>query len=284
LLLEGSAPGGLLTTTTEVENFPGFPDGIQGPELMERMRAQAVRFGAVCRFETATRVDTSERPFRVFTDAGSQVYARTLVVATGSSPRMLGLPGERELTGHGVSTCATCDGAFYKGKPVVVVGGGDSAMEEALYLAGLAASVTLVHRRNEFRASKIMQQRVLTNPKIEVLWHTVVAEIHGVEKKDFTGVVLENLKTGERQTLSAPGIGLFVAIGHVPNTSFLNGALETDAAGYLEVKEPSSETNVPGIFAAGDVMDPRYRQAITAAGTGCRAAMDAERFLQIEGH
>jgi thioredoxin reductase (NADPH) len=182
-----------------------------------------------------------------------------------------------------VSTCATCDGFFYKGKPVVIVGGGDSAMEEAMYLAGLASKVTLVHRRDSFRASKIMQERVLANPKIEIKWDSAVVEILGIEKNDCGGVVIENLKTGARETISAPGIGLFVAIGHTPVTGFLDGAIETDEQGYIRVKDPTSETNVPGIFAAGDVMDPRYRQAITAAGSGCRAAIDAERFLQREG-
>jgi thioredoxin reductase (NADPH) len=286
LVLEGGtiAPGGLLTTTTEVENFPGFPEGIMGPELMERMREQVTRFGTEFRHATVTKVETGSRPFKLHTDANEVIETRTLIVATGSSPRMLGLPGERELTGRGVSTCATCDGSFYKGKHVIVVGGGDSAMEEALYLAGLCAKVTLVHRRDSFRASKIMQERVFQNRRIDVRWDSAVSEILGVEKRDVEGAVIENLKTGARDTLAEPGMGIFVAIGHVPNSRFLEGAVETDAHGYIKVKEPGSETNVPGIFAAGDVMDPRYRQAVTAAGTGCRAAIDAERFLQIQGH
>ncbi len=286
LMLEGGTvpPGGLLTTTTEVENFPGFPEGIMGPELMERIRAQVARFGTEFRTATVTKVETGSRPFKLHTDTNEIILAKTLIVATGSSPRTLGLAREVELTGKGVSTCATCDGFFYKGRPVVVVGGGDSAMEEAMYLAGLAQKVTLVHRRDSFRASKIMQDRVLANPKIEVRYDSAVVEILGDPKGECHGVVIENLKTKARDTIQAPGFGLFVAIGHVPNSKFLAGVIDTDENGYIKVKEPSSETNVPGIFAAGDVMDPRYRQAVTAAGTGCRAAMDAERMLQREGH
>ncbi len=286
LIIEGGQvpPGGLLTTTTEVENFPGFPDGIMGSELMERMRAQVTRFGTEFMIATVTKVETDVRPFRIHLDTGERILSRTLIIATGSAPRSLGIEGEQALTGKGVSTCATCDGFFYRGKTVVVVGGGDSAMEEGLYLAGLAAKVILVHRRDSFRASKIMQERVLAHPKIEVRWDSAVVEVLGREQNTLEGVVIQNLKTGARETVESPGIGLFVAIGHTPVTEFLNGVIETDPQGYIKVKDPTSETNVPGIFAAGDVMDPRYRQAVTAAGSGCRAAIDAERFLQLAGH
>jgi thioredoxin reductase (NADPH) len=278
LVLKGLDAGGQLMLTTDVENYPGFVDGILGPELMEQMEKQAERFGAETLPVHVTRVDLSERPFGVW--AGDQEWrAQTIVVSTGATARWLGVPGEDKLRGRGVSACATCDGFFFRGRELVVVGGGDSAMEEASFLTKFASKVTIVHRRDEFRASKIMQDRALANPKIDVLWDTVVEEVLGDE--GVTGVALHQLKSGERTEF--PTDGLFVAIGHSPNTSLFDGQLELDG-GYIVVDEPRTATSVPGVFAAGDVVDRVYRQAVTAAGMGCKAAMDAERFLEAEAH
>ncbi|HZP89664.1 MAG TPA: thioredoxin-disulfide reductase [Actinomycetota bacterium] len=279
LVLKGLDAGGQLMLTTEVENYPGFPDAILGPELMDAMEKQASRFGAEILGQTATRLDLSERPFGVW--AGDQEWrARTLIVATGASARWLGVPGEERLRGRGVSACATCDGFFFRDRRLVVVGGGDTAMEEATFLTKFASSVTIVHRRDEFRASKIMQERVLANPKISVIWNSVVEEILG--DTGVTGVRLRNVKTDQIEELGTDGV--FVAIGHTPNTALLVGQVELTEDGYVKVEEPSTRTSVPGVFAAGDVTDRVYRQAVTAAGQGCKAAIDAERFLEAEGH
>ncbi len=279
LVLKGLDAGGQLMLTTEVENYPGFPDAILGPELMDAMEKQASRFGAEVLAQTATRLDLSERPFGVW--AGDQEWrARTLIVATGASARWLGVPGEERLRGRGVSACATCDGFFFRDRRLVVVGGGDTAMEEATFLTKFASSVTIVHRRDEFRASKIMQERVFANPKISVIWDSVVEEILG--DGGVTGVRLRNVKTGQTEELATDGV--FVAIGHTPNTALLVGQVELTDDGYVKVEEPSTRTSVPGVFAAGDVTDRVYRQAVTAAGQGCKAAIDAERFLEAEGH
>jgi thioredoxin reductase (NADPH) len=274
LLLKGLDAGGQLMLTTEVENYPGFPDAVLGPELMEAMEKQAARFGAELLHQTVTRVDLSERPFGIW--AGDQEWrTRSLIVATGASAKWLGVPGEEKLRGRGVSACATCDGFFFRDRELVVVGGGDTAMEEASFLTKFATKVTIVHRRDEFRASKIMQDRALSNPKISVVWDSVVEEILGEDA--VTGVRLRNVRTDEVSELGTDGV--FMAIGHTPNTSLLEGQLEL-ANGYVVVQEPTTRTSVPGVFAAGDVTDVIYRQAVTAAGQGCKAAIDAERFLQ----
>jgi thioredoxin reductase (NADPH) len=278
LVLKGIEAGGQLMLTTEVENYPGFPEGVLGPELMELMEKQAARFDAEMLHQNASKVDLSERPFRIWS-GDEEFRARTVIVATGASAKMLGVPGERQLLGHGVSTCATCDGFFFRGQELVVVGGGDSAMEEALFLTRFATKVTVVHRRDELRASKIMQQRALENEKIDFVWDSVVDEILG--NGQVTGVRLKNVKTGRDAELAAGGV--FVAIGHIPNTEVFRGQLDM-TNGYIVVREPTTATSVPGVFAAGDVVDFTYRQAITAAGMGCKAAMDAERFLEAEGH
>ena len=279
LVLEGSQPGGQLTITTEVENFPGFPEGILGPELVDRMREQARRFGAEVKFETVAAVDLSRRPFRLDTEAG--VYrAETLIVATGASAKLIGLPSEQELMGYGVSACATCDGFFFRGKEVAIVGGGDTAIEEALYLTRFASKVTVVHRRDELRASKIMRERALSNPKIAFAWNREVVEVLGSRDAGVHALRLRDPRDGELSELAVQG--LFVAIGHQPNTALFRGLLDMDDVGYLRVLEPTSATKVPGVFACGDVVDPRYRQAITAAGSGCKAAIDAERFLEAQ--
>ena len=278
LVLKGIDAGGQLMLTTEVENYPGFPDAVLGPELMERMQKQAGRFEAELLHQEASRVDLSTRPFGVW--SGDQEWrARSLIVATGASAKMLGIESERRLLGHGVSTCATCDGFFFRGQELLVVGGGDSAVEEALFLTRFATKVTLVHRRDSLRASKIMQDRALAHEKIEVVWDSVIEEVLG--DGQVTGARMRNVKTGE--TSETPAGGVFVAIGHSPNTKLFEGQLEMDQ-GYIVVQEPTSRTSVEGVFAAGDVVDFVYRQAITAAGMGCQAAIDAERFLEAEGH
>jgi thioredoxin reductase (NADPH) len=279
LVLEGHEPGGQLTLTTEVDNFPGFPNGVLGPELMANMKAQAARFNAEFAPVMATEVDMSKRPFKVTTSKGETHYAQTLIISTGASARWMGLPKEKELSGRGVSTCATCDGFFYRNKIVHVVGGGDTAMEDATFLTRFATKVYVVHRRDSLRASKPMQERAFKNPKIEFVWDSEVVEILD-DQAGVVGIKVKNLKTGavtERQT-----DGLFYGIGHVPNTKFLNGQLKTNEEGYI-LTHDGPETNVPGVFACGDVQDTYYRQAITAAGSGCQAAMKAERWLESEG-
>ncbi len=271
----GDQPGGQLMLTTEVENFPGFEHGIQGPELMTTMRAQAARFGAEFLTAKATSVDFSSQPFVV--NVGEQTYrANAVIVSTGARALMLGLDSEPRLLGHGLSTCATCDGFFFRGQEIAVVGGGDSAMEEAIFLTKFASKVTVVHRRDALRASKIMAERAMANPKIEFAWNSQVVDLIGEHKLE--AAVLENLETGERSTL--PVTGLFVAIGHVPNTDLFKGQLDMDEAGYLLTEGKSSRMNVAGVFACGDVQDHTYRQAITAAGSGCTAAIDTERYLE----
>jgi thioredoxin reductase (NADPH) len=275
LLIEGASAGGALITTTEVENFPGFPDGVLGPELMDSMRKQAERFGTEFITDDASSVDLTG-DVKVVRIGQTEYLARSVIIATGSAWRPLGVPGEQELLGHGVSSCATCDGFFFRNQPIVVVGGGDSAMEEANFLTRFGESVTIIHRRDEFRASKIMAERALSNPKIRVTWDTVVTEILDGGGK-VAGVRLRNVKTGEESTLDAAAV--FVAIGHDPRSELFRGQVEVDAAGYITVDAPSTRTNLTGVFAAGDVVDHIYRQAITAAGTGCSAALDAERYI-----
>jgi len=280
IVYQGMEPGGQLTTTTEVDNFPGYPGGIDGPAMMEQFQKQAERFGADIRWGVATEIDTTQRPFKVKIDDGNELLAETVIIATGATAKYLGLESEEKFKGGGVSACATCDGFFYKGKDVAVVGGGDTAAEEATYLANLCNKVYLIHRRDQLRASKAMQKKVLNTPNIEVLWDTEVKEIVG-EVKGFTkalnGAILFNNKTGKEFKIDIEGF--FVAIGHKPNTDIFKGKLDMDETGYLITKPDSTATNVPGIFAAGDVQDKHYRQAITAAGTGAMAAIEAERFL-----
>ncbi len=272
-------PGGQLMLTTEVENFPGFPEGIMGPELMLNFRSQAQRFGAEFLTEKATRVDFSSRPFKVWI-RDDEYQADSIIVSTGARSLMLGLEAESRLLGHGLSTCATCDGFFFRGQEIAVVGGGDSAVEEATFLTKFASKVHLIHRRESLRASKIMQERALKNPKIEPMWHTVVDDLLGTDKLE--GAVVRNLQTGAVATLAVTG--LFVAIGHRPNTDLFTGVLDTDENGYLVTRPGSSYTNIPGVFACGDVQDHTYRQAITAAGSGCMAAIDTERWLEANVH
>lgn len=275
LLIEGWQSGGQLTTTTDVENYPGFAKGIMGPELMKEMRAQAERFGSEFLIGDVTAVDFTQRPFSITIDGERAIQAKTVIIATGASAIQMGLPNEKRLTGHGVSTCATCDGFFFRGKELMVVGGGDSAIEEAIFLTKFATKVSLVHRRDKLRASKIMQQRAMNNEKIAFVWNTVVEDILG--DKVVTGVRLKNIVTGKTMELSCAGV--FVAIGHRPNTTLFTGQLDMDEKGYIRTYQGTA-TSVPGVFAAGDVRDSHYRQAITAAGTGCMAAIDAERFLE----
>ena len=275
LVIEGLEAGGQLMLTTLVENWPGYRDGIMGPDLMAEMRTQAERFGAEIVRGTVTAVDISKHPFTVTTTDGA-IHCRSLIIATGASARLLGLPSERALIGHGVSTCATCDGYFFRGRPIAVVGGGDSALEEAIFLTRFASHVTLVHRRDTLRASKIMQDKAFANPKISFEWNSDVEEIRDTGKGEVTSMVLKNNKTGEVKEI--PVDGVFVAIGHTPNTKLFAGALEMDSNGYL-VTHDGTKTSVRGVFACGDVQDHIYRQAITAAGSGCMAAIDAEHYL-----
>jgi thioredoxin reductase (NADPH) len=275
IVFEGSVTaGGALMNTTDVENFPGFPDGILGPDLMDAMRKQAERFGAQLHAEDVTEVDLKAEPKRVIVE-GETYLARAVIITTGSGYRELGVPGEKKLSGHGVSWCATCDGFFFRQQEIAVVGGGDSALEEALFLTRFATAVTVIHRRDELRASKIMQERAFANPKVKFRWNSQVAEILGDTK--ITGVRLRDTVTGEESTLEVGG--LFIAIGHDPRSELFTGQLATDDEGYLLVEQPSTRTAIPGVFAAGDVVDHTYRQAVTAAGTGCAAALDAERYL-----
>ena len=276
LVIEGIDAGGQLMLTTMVENWPGYRDGIMGPELMAEMRAQAERFGAEILRAHVTAVDLQSRPFKVTTSDGTY-ESRSLIIATGASARLLGLPSERALIGHGVSTCATCDGYFFRGRPIAVVGGGDSAMEEAIFLTRFASHVTVIHRRDTLRASKIMQDKAFANPKITFEWNAEVESVDDAAKGDVTAINIRNNRTGEARSI--PVEGVFVAIGHTPNTSLFTGQLEMDASGYV-VTHAGSRTSVPGVFACGDVQDHIYRQAITAAGSGCMAAIDAEKYLE----
>ena len=276
LLIEGLEAGGQLMLTTMVENWPGFRDGIMGPDLMVEMRAQAERFGTDVLTGNVMSVDLRSRPFTIALSDGNPITTDALIIATGASARWLEIGADRRLSGHGVSTCATCDGYFFRGRPIAVVGGGDSAMEEAIYLTRFASKVTVVHRRDSLRASKIMQDKALANPKIDFVWDSEIADITDVDKGEVTGIVVRNVKTGQLRSL--PLDGVFIAIGHTPNTSLFRGQIELDANGYI-VTHDGTHTSVPGVFAAGDVQDHIYRQAVTAAGTGCMAAIDAERYL-----
>ncbi|MCM3441325.1 thioredoxin-disulfide reductase (plasmid) [Metabacillus halosaccharovorans] len=277
IVIEGDQPGGQLTLTTEVENFPGFIDGITGPELMDNMRKQAERFGAEFKRGWVTEVDLSKKPYRLQVNGLGEIETESLILSTGASAKLLNIPGEKENIGRGVSTCATCDGFFFRGKKVIIVGGGDSAMEEANFLTKFASEVIIVHRRNELRASKIMQDRARENSKISWALNQTPLEVMAGEN-GVTGLKVKNNETNEERIIQTDGI--FVAIGHTPNTSFLNGQIDTDETGYINVISGTTETNIPGVFACGDVQDKKYRQAITAAGTGCMAALDAERYLE----
>jgi thioredoxin reductase (NADPH) len=282
VLLTGWQPGGQLTITTEVENYPGFEHGIMGPELMDVMRKQVERFGTELISAAAERVDFSKRPFTVWSDSGHEIQARTVIIATGASAKLLGIESETRLMGFGVSACATCDGPFFRNKRVMVVGGGDTAMEEANYLTRLCNEVIVVHRRDTLRASKIMQDRARANPKVRFIWNSEVIEVLGVEQGKARGVKLRDLVTGNVTEHEIDG--LFIAIGHQPNTGFLKGVLPMDEQGYLKIEAGSTRTSIPGVFAAGDVYDRTYRQAVTAAGSGCMAAIEAERWLEAQAH
>jgi len=277
LVLEGPEPGGQLTTTTDVENFPGYPEGVLGPKMMEDFKEQATRFGADVRYGTVDHIDFEQRPFKLTVDDEYTIFADSLIVSTGASAKWLGLESEQKMRGRGVTACATCDGAFFRNQHVIVIGGGDTAMEEATFLTRFASKVTIVHRRDEFRASKHMQKRALTNPKIEVMWNSGLEEVLGEQVVD--GVKIKNLVSGEVATL-ADVTGVFLAIGHKPNTDLFKEVLKMDETGYIITEGKSSKTNMEGIFACGDAQDSIYRQAVTAAGTGCMAAMDAERWLE----
>ncbi|OJX81395.1 thioredoxin-disulfide reductase [Magnetospirillum sp. 64-120] len=283
ILVAGLQPGGQLTITTDVENYPGFAEAIQGPWLMEQMQKQAEHVGAQFLYDTIIDVDLSKRPFVAKGDSGDEYVGDTLIICTGATARWLGMESEQKYQGAGVSACATCDGFFFRGKEVVVVGGGNSAVEEAIYLAGIASKVTLVHRRDSLRAEKIAQDRLFANPKVAVVWDSVIDEILGAgDPPGVTGVRLKNVKSGETRELSCDGV--FIAIGHSPNTELFKGAVDIDDEGYIITKAGATSTNIPGVYAAGDVQDKTYRQAVTAAGTGCMAALEAERFLAMHGH
>ncbi len=277
LMIEGHEPGGQLTTTTDVENFPGFPEGVMGPDLMSNMKKQAARFGTQFLSTKVTKVDLSKRPFKVDLENGESYLAKAIIISTGASAKYLGLPNEKELIGRGVSACATCDGFFYRNKVVYVVGGGDTALEEATFLTRFASKVYLVHRRDSFRASKPMQKKVFDNPKIEVVWNSEIKEILH-DQSGVNGLMIYNNQKNETQKVNCDG--LFMGIGHEPNTKFLNGQLELDEHGYIKTRNGHPDTSVHGVFACGDVQDPYYRQAISAAGSGCMAAIRAERFLE----
>jgi len=277
IVFEGNQPGGQLTITTDVENYPGFPDGVLGPDMMDLFRKQAQRFGAECFYKYVSKVDFSSSPFKVYVQ-DEEYLAESVIVSTGASARMLGLKAEKELMGYGVSTCATCDGYFFKDKEIIVVGGGDSAMEEASFLTKFASKVTLIHRREEFRASKIMIDRVLDNPKIEIIKNAVVTDIFGSQKDGVSGVLLKDTIDGKERNFDCEGV--FYGIGHKPNTDQFKGIIDLDDQGYIITSPGSTLTNVAGIFACGDVQDSHYRQAITAAGSGCMAAIDAEKYLE----
>ncbi len=282
VVLAGNQPGGQLTITTDVENYPGFPNGVQGPEMMDLFKAQAERFGTRVIFEHAEKADLSERPFRIWTSAGNQYRSETLIVSTGASARYLGLENETKLQGRGVSACATCDGFFFKGKTVYVVGGGDTACEEALFLTKFCEKVYMAVRRDVMRASKIMAERVQANEKIQMLWKTQVVDVYDVDAGKVTGLKLMDSDTQETREVDADG--LFLAIGHTPNTGLFRGQLDMDDTGYVQTQPDRTATNVPGVFACGDCQDSYYRQAVTAAGTGCAAAMEAERWLEGQKH
>ena len=279
LVFEGTQPGGQLTITTDVENYPGFPNGIMGPDMMDEFRKQAQRFGAECLFKTVDKVDFSERPYKVWAD-GNEYSAEAIIISTGATARLLGLESESELMGHGVSACATCDGFFFRDKKVLVVGGGDSAMEEATFLTKFASEVVLIHRRDEFRASKIMIDRAMANPKISVEYNSNVDDIIGTKETGVTAVRLKDTISGAKRDVVCDGI--FMAIGHTPNTQLFNGSIDLDNAGYIITNSDTTYTNLEGVFACGDVQDHVYRQAVTAAGTGCMAAIDTERWLEQE--
>jgi thioredoxin reductase (NADPH) len=282
LLIEGAQAGGQLMITTEVENYPGFPDGIQGPQLILEMKKQAQRFETTFITGDVTSVDFSERPFKIVVDGDRTYTTKSVIIAAGARAKLLGLASEARLMGHGVSACATCDGFFFRNKDIYVVGGGDTAVEEATFLTRFANQVTLIHRRDKLRATKIMQDKAFRNPKIQYLWDTAVTDILGGEAGPVEGLILQNLKSGE--TFQKKADGVFIAIGHEPNTALFKEQLQLDERGYIITKPGTTYTNVPGVFASGDVQDPNYRQAITAAGTGCMAAIDAEKFLESEGH